>query len=123
LFPLLNKFAFVISLRECKPQELMAMHRRESLAPFPDGSNKKSNEMKDVLTFNEAAEYTGLSKSYLYKLTSTQQIPHYKPMGKCLFFNRLELEAFLQQNRVNTVDEISSQAMAYCVSNGKGGKK
>lgn len=66
--------------------------------------------MKDVLTFNEAAEYTGLSKSYLYKLTSTHQIPHYKPMGKCLFFNRLELEAFLQQNRVNTVDEISSQA-------------
>ena len=84
---------------------------------------KTTKEMKDVLTFNEAAEYTGLSKSYLYKLTSSQRIPFYKPMGKCLFFNRLELEAFLQQNRVNTVDEISSQAMAYCASNGKGGKK
>jgi excisionase family DNA binding protein len=84
---------------------------------------KMTNEMKDVLTFNEAAEYTGLSKSYLYKLTSAQRIPFYKPMGKCLFFNRLELEAFLQQNRVNTVDEISSQAMTYCMSKRKGGKK
>lgn len=79
--------------------------------------------MKDVLTFNEAAEYTGLSKSYLYKLTSSQRIPFYKPMGKCVFFNRLELEAFLQQNRVSTVDEISSQAMAYCMNKGKGGVK
>jgi len=36
---------------------------------------------KEVLTSEEAAKYMGISKSYLYKLTMRQQIPHYKPMG------------------------------------------
>ena len=38
--------------------------------------------MKDVLTFNEAAEYTGLSKSYLYKLNQAQQIPRLQTDGQ-----------------------------------------
>jgi len=38
---------------------------------------------KEVLTSDEAARYMGVSKSYLYKLTMRQQIPHFKPMGKC----------------------------------------
>jgi excisionase family DNA binding protein len=44
---------------------------------------------KTVLNFDEAALLTGLSKSYLYKLTSSGMIPHYKPLGKHIFFNRL----------------------------------
>ena len=32
---------------------------------------------KEVLTSDEAARYMGISKSYLYKLTMRQQIPHY----------------------------------------------
>ena len=36
---------------------------------------------KEVLTSDEAAKYMGVSKSYLYKLTMRQQIPHYKPSG------------------------------------------
>ena len=75
---------------------------------------------KEVLTSNEAAKYMGVSKSYLYKLTMRQQIPHYKPMGKMVYFNRLELEQWLQNNRVSTATEISQQAAAYCMK--KGGK-
>jgi len=37
---------------------------------------------KPMLDFAEAVIYTGLASSYLYKLTSSQQIPHYKPGGK-----------------------------------------
>lgn len=75
---------------------------------------------KEVLTSDEAAKYMGVSKSYLYKLTMRQQIPHYKPMGKMVYFNRLELEQWLQNNRVSTATEISQQAAAYCMK--KGGK-
>ena len=71
---------------------------------------------KEVLTSDEAARYMGVSKSYLYKLTMRQQIPHYKPMGKMVYFNRLELENWLQSNRVSTEDEISQQAQAYCMN-------
>lgn len=55
---------------------------------------------KEVLTSDEAAAYMGISKSYLYKLTMKQLIPHYKPMGKMCYFNRKELESWLQNNKV-----------------------
>ena len=76
---------------------------------------------KEVLTSDEAAHYMGISKSYLYKLTMAQQIPHYKPMGKMCYFNREELQNWLQSNRVATADEISQQAQAYCIR--KGGRQ
>ena len=57
---------------------------------------------KEVLTSDEAARYMGISKSYLYKLTMKQEIPHYKPMGKMVYFNRVELENWLQSNRIAT---------------------
>lgn len=76
---------------------------------------------KEVLTSDEAAQYMGISKSYLYKLTMRQQIPHYKPMGKMCYFNRAELEQWLQSNRVSTDSEISGKAQSYCI--GKGGAR
>ena len=73
---------------------------------------------KEVLTSDEAAKYMGISKSYLYKLTMKQEIPHFKPMGKMCYFNRLELEEWLQSNRVATSNEISQRATAYCMKKG-----
>lgn len=77
------------------------------------------NCKKEVLTSDEAAKYMGISKSYLYKLTMRGEIPHYKPMGKMCYFNRAELEDWLQRNRVSSNIEISQQAAAYCVKGGK----
>ena len=75
---------------------------------------------KEVLTLEEAAQYTGFSKSYLYKLTRSAKIPHYKPAGKLCYFNRFELDQWLQQNRISTQDEIYSKAQTYCMSPRKG---
>lgn len=75
---------------------------------------------KEVLTSDEVAQYMGISKSYLYKLTMRNEIPHYKPLGKMCFFNRVEVENWLQRNRVATNDEITDKANAYLM---KGGKK
>lgn len=73
---------------------------------------------KEVLTSDEAAKYMGISKSYLYKLTMRMQIPFYRPMGKMVYFNRLELEEWLQSNRVSTSTEIRQQAQAFCMKKG-----
>ena len=73
---------------------------------------------KEVLTSQEAARYMGISRSYLYKLTMRQEIPHYKPMGKLCYFNRHELEEWLQSNRINTGAETAQQARAYCMRKG-----
>ena len=37
---------------------------------------------KSVLNFDEASEYTGISRSYLYKLTAKGEIPFSKPAVK-----------------------------------------
>ena len=70
---------------------------------------------KEVLTSRETARYLGISQSYLYKLTMRQQIPHYKPMGKMCYFNRHELEEWLQSNRIGTTAEAAQQAQEYCM--------
>ena len=69
---------------------------------------------KEVLTADEAARYMGVKKSYLYKLTMQKMLPFSKPFGKTLYFNRLEVEAWLMSNRVATSDEIRDKAQAYC---------
>lgn len=76
------------------------------------------NCTKEVLTSEEVAAYMGISKSYLYKLTMRREIPHYKPTGKIVYFNRLELEEWLQRNKVRTDEELNQQAAAYIARKG-----
>lgn len=54
--------------------------------------------MKRVLNLTEASEMLGFTKSYIYKLTSRGVIPHSKPMGKTLFFDREKLESWMLSN-------------------------
>ena len=65
---------------------------------------------KSTFTFKEACMYLGISESLLYKLTSTQEIPHYKPRGKLLYFAKEELDNWLLQNRVDTIQSIVQTA-------------
>lgn len=79
---------------------------------------------KEALTMDEAAAYTGLSKSYLYKLVCKKRIPYYKSAGgKQNYFAKTELSEWLLKHRVSTVEEAQERAAAYCVSNPKNGRK
>jgi excisionase family DNA binding protein len=53
---------------------------------------------KRVLTTIEAATFLGISKAYLYRLTSAGVVPYSKPNGKKLFFDREALEMWMLQN-------------------------
>jgi excisionase family DNA binding protein len=79
------------------------------------------NAQKNVLNFDEACRFTGLSRSTLYKLSSAQKVPHSKPFGKLVYFNRGELETWLLQNPIKTIDELNNEAQSYCTK--KGGLK
>ena len=79
---------------------------------------------KNVLSFEEACKFLNLSKSYLYKLTSGGHIPHYKPQGKMLYFEKVELEEWLRQNPVRSKQEIKDMAATYVVTSNKiGGRR
>lgn len=82
---------------------------------------KPVQDQKSVLNMSEAAAFTGISKSHLYKLTSTGGIPCYK-RGKHLHFKREELEQWLLSNRKATAEEIDATATNYVVLH-KGGAK
>ena len=72
---------------------------------------------KEVLTTREAA----ISPKYIYQLMMRRKVPHYKsPAGRLCYFNRHELEQWMQSNRVSTDEEIGEKAQEYCM---KGGKK
>jgi len=79
---------------------------------------------KNVLTVNDFALLAGLSKRTVYRLTSTHQIPYYKPNGKDIYFNRAEVESWLLQNRTATDEEIRQRAVNDVVlGRGKNGNK
>ena len=67
---------------------------------------------KEVLTFDEASDYTGISRSYLYKLTASGRIPHSKPNGKMLFFEKKKLVEWLLQNKQKSQQDIEAKASA-----------
>jgi len=68
---------------------------------------------KRVLTLEEACDYTGISRSYLYKLTSAGIIPHSKPNGKMIFFDINRLNEWLLQNDRKSKGEIENMALDY----------
>ncbi|MDC1324543.1 helix-turn-helix domain-containing protein [Aquimarina sp. M1] len=72
---------------------------------------------KEVLNFNDACSYLDISASHLYKLTSQKLIPHFCPQGKKLYFNRTELDEWLQRNRQSSTDEIEKAAANYLIQN------
>lgn len=74
---------------------------------------------KNVLTFDEACDYTGLSRSYLYKLTSSGKIPHSKPNGKVIFFDKEKLNKWLLKNARKSADEIKEEALNFVIEDKK----
>lgn len=72
---------------------------------------------KNALTFDEGADFIGISKSHLYKLTMDNLIPYYKPRGKMIYFDRAELENWLLQNRITPADELEAKASTYVALN------
>ena len=125
-------------LEDCKPQRREQAQQGECLQ-IPQAANQQSNRdmeeiilskleaierntllaSKNVLTIDDAALLTGMSKSHIYKLTCSKQIPFYRPNGKLVYFDRQELEGWLKQNRVNTTAEAEQAAITYVMKNKK----
>ena len=79
----------------------------------------KKGQTEKPLTLNEAAQYLDISKSYIYKLTCSNKIPHYKPQGKKIYFDKSELDSWLMTNPVKSTADIEQKADDYLVNGGK----
>jgi len=74
---------------------------------------------KDALTMNDLSVFSGLSKSYLYKMVSAKKIPHYKCGGKFTYFSKKEVTDWILKYRVKTSEELESEAVTYAVTGKK----
>jgi excisionase family DNA binding protein len=62
------------------------------------------------LNITEAAAFTGLKPSYLYKLIHYKRIPCYKPTGGKVYFKQEELERFIFRGRSSADYEVAGKA-------------
>lgn len=72
---------------------------------------------KDILNISEACLFLGVSRSYLYKLTSSNKLSYYKPNGKVLFFHKKDLITWMTRNKVKSNDELSNDVNIYVSNN------
>jgi excisionase family DNA binding protein len=71
---------------------------------------------KRVLNFDEACEYLGYKKSYVYKLTSAGVLPYSKPNGKRIYFDRILLEEWMLSNANSSLADKMRLARTYVLS-------
>jgi excisionase family DNA binding protein len=72
--------------------------------PGPSGGSTDQ-----MLTATQAAEFLGITKSYLYKLSSKGILAKHKPGGKIILFARTDLEGYRSGNRIPSVSELAAQ--------------
>ena len=67
---------------------------------------------KDILNMKEVSLYLDISQSLLYKLTCNGEIPHFKPRGKMIFFEKKELIEWIKKNKFcgNEESQVSSNS-------------
>lgn len=88
-----------------KRVELLEITVRELKAVEPEVLEERLKKIenslyitKEMLTTTELAEYLGVSQSQIYKLTMNMEIPHYKPKGKTIYFDRKEIVRWMRSN-------------------------
>ena len=90
-----------------KRVELLEMRVKELTSVEPEALNERLSKIeeryfsnKEMLTTTEVAEYLGVSQSQIYKLTMNMEIPHYKPQGKTIYFDKKELLKWMRNNHI-----------------------
>ncbi|MBQ9666177.1 MAG: excisionase family DNA-binding protein [Bacteroidaceae bacterium] len=77
--------------------------------------SKQRNE-KELLNSEEAAKYLGISRSTIWKMTSANNIPFYRPgNGRLMMFEREELDRWVRAAYVparKTDEELRAEAEA-----------
>jgi excisionase family DNA binding protein len=84
--------------------------------------NGFSLEEDEILNIEEACQFMNLSKSAMYKKTSSGEIPFLK-YGKYLRFEKKVLNEILLQYRIKSNGQIEQEAIDYVTNNSFGGNK
>lgn len=85
--------------------ELLEMQVKELTTVEPEVINERFKSIeetlyttKDILNMKEVCQYLDISQSLLYKLTCSGEIPHFKPRGKMILFEKKELIEWIKKS-------------------------
>ena len=88
---------------------------KETLREIMQEANPISNGVSNILDVKQAAEFLRLKVTTLYEKTSRKLVPHFKK-GNKLYFNRTELEAWVNEGKVKFAGELESEAATYVLN-------
>lgn len=94
-------------------KDRMSLEHERKIVELQERVNKLENlcfAAKEVLNLEEAADFLGIAKSTLYKMTHLNKLPYFKPAGKLIFFEKKTLLDWVRGARVMSDDEIRSEA-------------
>lgn len=102
--------------------ELLEMQVKELTTVEPEVINERLKSIeetlyttKDILNMKEVCQYLDISQSLLYKLTCTGEIPHFKPRGKMIFFEKKELIEWIKKS--NLLSSETTKGSSKTISN------
>ncbi|HJY12884.1 MAG TPA: excisionase family DNA-binding protein [Flavobacterium sp.] len=75
--------------------------------------------MENYISIKGLSDQLGLSKSYIYKLSSANILPKYRPSGKLVFFKKSEVEAWLESSRISSTAELEEEIELMAYNNGR----
>jgi excisionase family DNA binding protein len=101
--------SFLTSLNE---EEFKVFLKQALSEIIGEGFTQTKTNIPDILDVKQAAEFLRLKVTTLYEKTSEKTIPHFKK-GHKLYFKRDELQAWVQEGKVSTHEELQSQAASY----------
>ena len=58
------------------------------------------------LTVQQLADYLHVSRDHIYQLVSKRKIPFVRPVGRLIFFNREEIDAWMKRARIDADHEL-----------------
>lgn len=97
-----------------KRVELLEVQIKELKTVEPNAINQRFKSIedalystKDILNMKEVCQYLDISQSLLYKLTCNGEIPHFKPRGKIIFFEKKELIKWIKNHGNHVSEEFS----------------
>ena len=102
--------------------ELLEMQVKELTTVEPEVINERLKSIeetlyttKDILNMKEVCQYLDISQSLLYKLTCSGEIPHFKPRGKMIFFEKKELIEWIK--KINLLSSEIIKGSSKTISN------
>jgi len=78
--------------------------------------NEANINLPKIMNLKQLASYLDVSKGYLYKLTSTNNIPHSK-RGKRIYFDIEAINEWVLENKIWTQKDIEEQVNNYLLKN------